>query len=96
MVRRLANVIARLLSIIFERFLRSEMDHDDWRKTNTAFVFRRGKNNDSECNRLVNLPLVCEKIMEQVLLKHTKKEEVIESSQHGLNNKKLCLTNVFL
>lgn len=63
-VRRLANVIARLPSIIFERFLRSEMDHDEWRKTNTAFIFRKGKSNYLERYRLVNLSLVCENIME--------------------------------
>lgn len=63
-MRRLANVLASLLFFIFERFLRSETDCDEWRKTNTAFIFRKGKSNRLEHYRLVSLTLVCENIME--------------------------------
>lgn len=63
-VKELDNVTARLISIFFGGFLRSEMACDDWRKANTAFIFRKGTNSDSEHYRLGNLTLFCRKITE--------------------------------
>lgn len=46
-------------------------NHDDQSKVNTAFMFRKDKNSDLKHYMLVNVTLICEKIMEWVLLKHT-------------------------
>lgn len=43
MLRELANVIARLLSIIFERSWLLREDAEDWKKVNVTPACRKGK-----------------------------------------------------
>ena len=85
-LRELADVIARPLSIIFERSWRTGEVPEDWKKANVTPVFKKGKKEDPGNYRPVSLTSIPGKVMEQLILdvisKHVE-EKVIGSSQHG-------------
>ncbi|PKU44177.1 rna-directed dna polymerase from mobile element jockey- hypothetical protein [Limosa lapponica baueri] len=95
-LRELAEVIAGLLSIIFERSWRTGKVPEDWRKANAIPVFKKGKKEDPGNYRLVSLTSIPGKMREQLVLgitsKHTEEKKTIRSSQHGLTKRKSCLT----
>ncbi|PKU29706.1 rna-directed dna polymerase from mobile element jockey- hypothetical protein [Limosa lapponica baueri] len=97
-LRELAEVIAGLLSIIFERSWRTGEVPEDWRKVNVTPVFRKGKKEDLGNYRPVSLTSIPEKMMEQLILgiisKHMEEKKAIRSSQHGFTKGKSCLTNL--
>ncbi|GAB0207498.1 mitochondrial enolase superfamily member 1 [Grus japonensis] len=97
-LRELADVIARPLSIIFERSWRTGEVPEDWRKTNVIPVFKKGKKEDLENYRPVSLTSIPGKVMEQLILgvfnKHVEEKVVIRSGQHGFTKGKSCLTNL--
>jgi len=95
-LRELADVVAKPLSIIFKRLWRMEMP-EDWRKASVTPVFKKRKQ-DPGNYRLVSLTSVLEKVMEQLILdvisKQVEEKKVIRSSQHGFMKGKSCLTNL--
>ncbi|GAB0176007.1 mitochondrial enolase superfamily member 1 [Grus japonensis] len=97
-LRELADVIARLLSIIFERPWRTGEVPEDWRKANVTPVFKKGKKEDAGNYRPVSLTSIPGKVMEQLILgvinKHVEEKKVIRGGQHGFINGKSCLTNL--
>ncbi|KFV88520.1 hypothetical protein N308_05850, partial [Struthio camelus australis] len=68
-LRELADVIARPLSIILERSWRSGEVPEDWKKANVTPVFQKGKKEEPGNYRPVSLPSIPGKVMEQLLLK---------------------------
>ncbi|GAB0207369.1 mitochondrial enolase superfamily member 1 [Grus japonensis] len=97
-LRELADVIARPLSIIFERSWRTGEVPEDWRKANVTPVFKKGRKEDPGNYRPVSLTSIPGKVMEQLILgainKHVEEKKVIGSGQHGFTKGKSCLTNV--
>ncbi|GAB0209533.1 mitochondrial enolase superfamily member 1 [Grus japonensis] len=97
-LKELADVIARPLSIIFERSWRTGEVPEDWRKASVTLVLKKGKKEDPGNYRPVSLTSIPGKVMEQLILgvinKHVEEKEVIGSGQHGFTKGKLCLTNV--
>ncbi|GAB0207550.1 mitochondrial enolase superfamily member 1 [Grus japonensis] len=97
-LRELADVIARPLSIIFERSWRTGEVPEDWRKGNVTPVFRKGKKEDPGNYRPVSLTSIPGKVMEQLILgvisKHVEEKKVIGSGQHGFTKGKRCLTSL--
>ncbi|GAB0199938.1 mitochondrial enolase superfamily member 1 [Grus japonensis] len=96
-LRELAGVIAKLLSIIFERSWRTGEVPEDWRKGSVTPIFKKGKKEDPGNYRPVSLNSIPGKVMEQLILgvinKHIE-EKVIGSGQHGFTILKSCLTNL--
>ncbi|GAB0182821.1 mitochondrial enolase superfamily member 1 [Grus japonensis] len=86
-LRELADVIARPLSIIFKRSWRTGEVPEDWRKANVTPVFKKGKKEDPGNYRPVSLTSIPGKVMEQLILgvidKIVKQKEVIRSGQHA-------------
>jgi len=97
LLRELVDVIAKALSIIFERSWRTGDVPEDWRKANVTPAFKKGKKEDPGNYRPLSLPSILRKMMEQlildVIIKQVEDKKIIRSSQHGFNKGKLCLTN---
>ncbi|GAB0202828.1 mitochondrial enolase superfamily member 1 [Grus japonensis] len=94
-LRELADVIAKPLSIIFERSWRTGEVPEDWRKANVTPVFKKSKE-DLGNYRPVSLTSIPGKVMEFILgvmNKHVEEEKVIRGDQHEFTKGKSCLTN---
>ncbi|KFP27233.1 RNA-directed DNA polymerase from mobile element jockey, partial [Colius striatus] len=80
-LRELADVIAKPLSIIFEQSWRTGKVPEDWRKDNVTPVFKKCRKDDPGNYRPVSLTSIPGKKMEQFILnvatKHMKEKIVI-------------------
>ncbi|KFW05647.1 RNA-directed DNA polymerase from mobile element jockey, partial [Fulmarus glacialis] len=80
-LRELADVFARPLSIIFDCSWRLGEVPKDWRKANVTFIFKKGKKEDPGNYRPVSLTWIPGKVMEQLILetisRHIKEKKII-------------------
>ncbi|PKU31717.1 rna-directed dna polymerase from mobile element jockey-like [Limosa lapponica baueri] len=67
-LREVADVIAKPLSIIFEKSWRRGEVPEDWRKANAMPVFKKGKKEDPGHYSSVSLTSIPGKVMEQLIL----------------------------
>jgi len=98
LLKRLANVVARTHSVVYQRSWECEEVPGDWKIANLTPVFKKGKKEDAGNYQSVSLSSVSGKIMEKIILgvleKHFKENAVIGQSQHGFMKGKSCHTNL--
>ena len=98
MLRELAEVTVRSLSIIFDKSWETGEVPEDWRKANLTPVFKKGKKEDPGNYRPVSLTSNPGKTMERLLFgaisRHIKEKRVIMGSQYGFTQGKSCLTKL--
>ena len=92
----LADIVARPLSIIFEKSWRMGDVPEDWRKANVTPIYKNGSREDPGNYRPISLTSIPGKVMEQILLGAitSQMKHVIGKSQHGFTKGRSCLTNL--
>jgi len=97
-LRKLAEVIAELLSIIYQHSLLTGEVPEDWRLASVTPIYKKGCKEDLGNYRPVSLTSVPGKIVEQIVLKeitwHVWDSWGIRPSHHGFMKDRSCLTNL--
>ncbi|XP_069709271.1 mitochondrial enolase superfamily member 1, partial [Phaenicophaeus curvirostris] len=97
-LKELADVLAKPLSIIFQQSWKTGEVPLDWRPADVVPIYKKGRREDPGNYRPVSLTSVPGKVMEQVILsaimKHMQENRVIRPSQHGFTKGRSCQTNL--
>ena len=97
-LRELAEVIAKLLSIIYQHSLLTGEVPEDWRLASVTPIYKKGCKEDLGNYRSVSLISVPGKVTEKIFLseitQHVRGNWRIRPSQHGFVKGRSCLTNL--
>mgnify|MGYP002798761394 CR=1 FL=1 len=95
-LRQLADIVTKPLSVIFEKSWWSGEVPGDWKEGITMPFFKKYRKGDPGNYQPLSLPSMPGKIMEQILLeamiRYMEEMEVIWDNQHGFTKAKSCLT----
>ena len=92
--RELADVVTKLLFIIFEKSWQSGEVPGDCKKRNIILFFKKGRKKEPRNYRLVTLTSGPGKILLEALSRNMQDKEVIRDCQHGFPKGKSCLVHL--
>ncbi|GAB0176922.1 mitochondrial enolase superfamily member 1 [Grus japonensis] len=97
-LRELADITARLLSIIFEKSWRLGDIPEDWKKANVTPIYKKGLKEDPGNYKPIGFTSTPGKVMERILLGAVTSQvkHMIGKSQHGFTKATSCLTNLII
>ncbi|KAK4806762.1 hypothetical protein QYF61_005558 [Mycteria americana] len=97
-LKELAEVLTKPLSIIYQQSWLTGEVPADWRLANVTPIYKKGRKEDPGNYRPVSLTSVLGKLMEQIILsaitRHVEDKQGIKPSQHGFRKGRSCLTNL--
>ncbi|KAK4818351.1 hypothetical protein QYF61_011448 [Mycteria americana] len=97
-LRELAEVLTKPLSIIYQQSWLTGEVPVDWRLANVMPIYKKDRKEDQGNYRPVSLTSVLGNVMEQIVLsaitQHVQDNQVIRPSQHGFMKGRSCLTNL--
>ncbi|KAK4817860.1 LOW QUALITY PROTEIN: hypothetical protein QYF61_001529 [Mycteria americana] len=97
-LKELAEVLTKPLSIIYQQSWLTGEVPADWRLANVTPIYKKGWKEDPGNYRPVSLTSVLGKLMEQIILSaitwHVEDNQGIKPSQHGFRRGRSCLTNL--
>ncbi|KAK4832459.1 hypothetical protein QYF61_023506 [Mycteria americana] len=97
-LKELAEVLTKPLSIFYQQSWLTEEVPVDWRLANVTPNYKKGWKEDPGNYRPVSLTSVPGKLMEQIILSaiawHVEDNQGIKPSQHGFMKGRSCLTNL--
>ena len=97
-LQKLADVLAKPLSLIFTKLFADGCVPGIWKKANVCPVFKKGVKGDTGNYRPISLTCVVGKLMESLLrdriLQHLVLHQLIRVSQHGFMSGRSTLTNL--
>ena len=97
-IRELADVVAKPLSIILQQTWLTGDVPVDWRLANVTPIFKKGRKDDPGSYRPISLTSVFGKVMERInsetIMDQLKVNQEIRPSQHRFMNSRSCLTNL--
>ncbi|KAK4820858.1 hypothetical protein QYF61_007863 [Mycteria americana] len=97
-LKELADVLTKPLSIIYQQSWLTGEVPVDWRLANVTPIYKKGRKEDPGNYRPVSLTSVPGKLMEQIILsaitRHVEDNQGIKPSQHGFRKGRSCLTNL--
>ena len=92
------ELIARPLTIIFNKSLKEGNVPQDWKCANITPLFKKGCKQEPGNYRPISLTSIACKILEGILkkeiLEHINNEVPLNNSQHGFMTRRSCLTNL--
>ncbi|KAK4805387.1 hypothetical protein QYF61_003960, partial [Mycteria americana] len=97
-LKELADVLTKPLSIIYQQSWLTGEVPADWRLANVTPIFKKGRKEDPGNYRPVSLTSVPGKLIQQIILsaitRHVENNQGIKPSQRGLRKGRSCLTNL--
>lgn len=97
-LKELANELAPILTIIFNRSINTGEVPQNWRSANVSPVYKKGERCKAENYRPISLTCVCCKIMEHVvtshIMKHAETYNILYPLQHGFRSRRSCETQL--
>ena len=92
------NIIAPILTIIFQKSLLSGTIPSDWKHANVCPVFKKGDKHDPKNYRPISLTCICCKLCEHIiassLMKHLEDSNILYDLQHGFRSSRSCETQL--
>ena len=93
-LRDLADVIAPLLTLIFQKSLDEGNIPNDWRTANVTAIFKKGERYKASNYR----PVLCCKVQEHIIvssiLKDLDAHQILTDCQHGFRARRSCKTQL--
>ena len=93
-----ADLMAPLLTLIFQASLYQGLVPDDWKKANVVLWHRKGPRNSPGNYRPISLTSICCKTLEHVIysciFSHLNRHNVLCDNQHGFHSKWSCETQL--
>ena len=99
-LKELADVISRPLTIIFQHSIDTGSVPSQWREAFVTPIFKKGDRHTASNYRPVSLTAVCCKLCEHIIAKaiinHLEEKGLLSDYQHGFRGKRSCETQLLL